>query len=409
MLGLGLGLDGSDGSNASRLAGSEANVVAAIMADNSLVIRDAITPANNYIGPLYNPATGQFNKFTYTCASIAYELVNGIWTQFAVNKPRFKVVNGVTTFTTEPAATNLLLFSRDMTNAAWVKTNATAALTATGADGVANSASTLTATAANATVLQTITQVATNDNSSFIMRRRTGSGVVNITQDGVTFFPVTLTSAFTRFYLAPATLTNPVVGIQIVTSGDAIDVDFGQLETGSVPTSPIVTTTVSVTRAATSLVLASGLFNAQSANGTLYARVNPVGIDQTLQTYFATLDDNVNTFTNSIGVRRGSTFTFPVGIGYAATVVQPMSNMNTSTVVAGVQQKIAASFVASGIRSAYNSVAGTAGAAITMPTGLSTLRWGCAEFGSSVSPSDNAELLYSARTYSQAELQALTT
>ena len=141
--------------------------------------------------------------------------------------------------------------------------------------------------------------------------------------------------------------------------------DFGQLETGSVPTSPIVTTTVAVTRSATSLVLASGLFNAQSANGTLYARVKPVGIDTTLTTYFATLDDNANTFTNSIGVRRGATSTFPVGVAYAASVVQLMSNMNTSTVVAGVQQKIAASFIASGIRSAYNGVAGTAGAAIT--------------------------------------------
>lgn len=57
----------------------------------------------------------------------------------------------------ERASTNYCLWCRDLTNAAWTKTNCSAAKTAAGADGVASSASTITATGANATVYQTVT------------------------------------------------------------------------------------------------------------------------------------------------------------------------------------------------------------------------------------------------------------
>jgi hypothetical protein len=57
----------------------------------------------------------------------------------------------------EEARTELTLYNRDFTNAAWTKSNMTTAKTATGPDGVTNSASTLTATAGNATALQAIT------------------------------------------------------------------------------------------------------------------------------------------------------------------------------------------------------------------------------------------------------------
>jgi hypothetical protein len=57
----------------------------------------------------------------------------------------------------EEARTELCLHNSDLTNAAWTKSNLTTAKTATGPDGVANSATTCTATAANATALQAIT------------------------------------------------------------------------------------------------------------------------------------------------------------------------------------------------------------------------------------------------------------
>jgi lysophospholipase L1-like esterase len=142
----------------------------------------------------------------------------------------------------EPATDNLALFPRDFTNAAWVKTNITPAKTATGIDGVANSASTLTATAANATCLQTVTSASSERITGAFIKRRTGTGVINMTQDnGATWTPITVPASWgaEALVIPAATLANPVFGFQIVTSGDAIDVDWVQHELGGYITSPI--------------------------------------------------------------------------------------------------------------------------------------------------------------------------
>lgn len=152
----------------------------------------------------------------------------------------------------EGARTNLILYSRDMTNAAWVKTNATAALTATGICGGANLASTLTATAGNGTCLQTITIAAAARSSSAYVKRRTGSGTIEFTRDnGTSWTNITSLingSTFIRVKIENTSVLNPVVGFRIVTSGDAIDVDMVQDEPGAMAGSPIATTTVGVTR-----------------------------------------------------------------------------------------------------------------------------------------------------------------
>lgn len=86
----------------------------------------------------------------------------------------------------EEQRTNLCLYSDDFTNAAWVKSNLTAAKTATGPDGVANSASTLTATAANATARQDITSASAARITSMFVKRRTGTGAVTVSQGETT-------------------------------------------------------------------------------------------------------------------------------------------------------------------------------------------------------------------------------
>lgn len=168
------------------------------------------------------------------------------------------------------AATNLALRSRDFSNASWSKTNMTAAKTATGVDGVANSASTLTATAGNATVLQAITSASAARITSCYIKRRTGSGTIEMTQDnGSTWATVTVTGAWTRVNIASATLTNPTVGLRIVTSGDAVDVDLFQHETGAAVSTPIETFAATVTRAADSIKLAQASFPWTAGAGTL--------------------------------------------------------------------------------------------------------------------------------------------
>lgn len=166
----------------------------------------------------------------------------------------------------EEARTNTALWSRDMTNAAWVKVGMGTALNAVGIDGTANSATTLTATGtassctASCTILQTLTIGSAAENYSFWVQRVTGSGTVNITINNLvgTAACTVVTTQFTRCTVT-ATLANPVIGIQMTTLNDVIVVDFNQLELGAFPTSPILTTTTSATRAADNVLVAGSL------------------------------------------------------------------------------------------------------------------------------------------------------
>lgn len=150
----------------------------------------------------------------------------------------------------EGARTNLALWNRDLTNAAWTASNVTAAKDQTGADGSANAASSVTATAGNGTILQLITSGSAARTQSAYVKRLTGSGTVEMTQDnGSTWTPIVLTSNYQRFSVT-ATLANPIIGFRIVTSGDAIAVDFVQNEVGAFVSSAIATTTATLARSA---------------------------------------------------------------------------------------------------------------------------------------------------------------
>lgn len=177
----------------------------------------------------------------------------------------------------EPARTNSALWSRDMTNAAWVKTTMTAAQTATGVDGIINSATTLTATAGNATVLQTLVAAATTRGYAPYIKRISGVGAVQITQDGIAWTTVTITSAWTRVTPLILSQLNPVFGIRLVDNADSVAVDMNQFETttGTVVYGPIVTTTAAVTRNADVLTYQYAGNSAEAA-GTLYAETSSV-------------------------------------------------------------------------------------------------------------------------------------
>jgi hypothetical protein len=142
----------------------------------------------------------------------------------------------------EPEAENYLRYSRDLTKAVWSKVNVAATLTATGVDAVAGSATTLLAIDSNATVSQSIQLASGQRNLSVFLRRRTGKGAVSISYDGGTkWMPCKLSQNFTRCSTGIDNLIDPRVSIRIDTAGDAIDVDFVQLEGQRWPTSPILT------------------------------------------------------------------------------------------------------------------------------------------------------------------------
>src|SRR6266550_5827889 len=219
-----------------------------------------------------------------TCAS--YIDYDGVIRLAAANLLRIEWVDldgdgiresATTALETSPR-TNVVLWNRDMTNAAWVKTTMTAAKDQLGVDGVANSASSLLATAGNATCLQAITLGSSLRAQAVWVKRLVGSGTINMTMDnGATWTVITLTANWTRVTIPSQTLANPTIGFRIVTNTDKIAVDYVQNENGAFQSSAIATTTVAVTRAADSLTLP---FNFGPLDCTVLARIaRPVWAD----------------------------------------------------------------------------------------------------------------------------------
>lgn len=191
-------------------------------------------------------------------ASIGYaKTTSGTLTQFGTDTLRITDLG----LLVEDARTNVVLWNRDLTNAAWTPTNITAAKDQIGPDGVTNSASSIISTAGNGTILQSITLASAAAFQSAYVKRITGTGVINMTMDnGATWTAITVTSNWTLVSIPTQTLANPTVGFQIVTSGDKIAVDFVQNENGTFGSSPIPTTTTSATRAA-DVVTCTGSLN----------------------------------------------------------------------------------------------------------------------------------------------------
>lgn len=137
---------------------------------------------------------------------------------------------------------NLSLQSRDLTQAAWTKSGVTPTRDQVGANGVSNTATRLTATSSDGTCLQTITSASATRVSGFYIRRITGTGTVEITQNGgATWTAVSLTSTFARYSIASATITNPQIGFRIRSNGDEIAVDFAQLQSSAILGPPVAT------------------------------------------------------------------------------------------------------------------------------------------------------------------------
>lgn len=130
-----------------------------------------------------------------------------------------------------PSATVRNLWSRDMTNAAWVKVNVTAAKDQTGMDGSANAASSLTATLASGTILQTITLASNTVLYAVFAKRLVGTGAVSMSVDGTTWADITsqLSASYALISISQAAVVNPVFGFQFAVSGDKIAVDFNQV------------------------------------------------------------------------------------------------------------------------------------------------------------------------------------
>lgn len=130
-----------------------------------------------------------------------------------------------------PQSRNVLLYTQEFDNAAWVKSSVTPTANSVDAPDGTMTADTLTATGANGTTLQTYTAISAPYVYSVWLRRLTGTGNVQITVDGTTYVTVAVTTTWTRFNtILMALAGSRTAGVRIVTSGDAVYAWGAQLE-----------------------------------------------------------------------------------------------------------------------------------------------------------------------------------
>jgi hypothetical protein len=164
----------------------------------------------------------------------APETVQGIALPFCDLSPTASLRIRVTS---EVSTTNLLASPNTFSAAAWTKTSMTVGAAVAGPDST-TSATTLTASAAAGTIAQSVTVAAGSNTSSIWVRRRTGTGAVAIRNAANTAWTnLAVSSSWQRFVASGTTGTTATLQLQLATSGDAIDVAFGQIESGAVATS----------------------------------------------------------------------------------------------------------------------------------------------------------------------------
>ncbi|MFA6260401.1 MAG: fibronectin type III domain-containing protein [Bacteroidia bacterium] len=177
----------------------------------------------------------------------AWGFDNGKLVQFLADTPRLCRPMGLLV---EKSAENLCLYSRDLTNAAWTKTNCTATLNQSGIDGVSSSASHILTTAANAIVSQTFTAASAERTLSIFIKLLSFTTTANIylSVNGTDYVQVQpMLNVWVRIKVTQ-TCSNPTIKIKCLEDDVEFAIDVAQLEAGSIATSPIITTSAAVTR-----------------------------------------------------------------------------------------------------------------------------------------------------------------
>ncbi len=202
---------------------------------------------------------------------------------------------------------------------------------ATGIDGLPNSCTTLTANEANATILQNFTMASAARSFSAFVKRKTGTGKIYLTRDnGSSWTDVTAQInpvTFSRVSILNTSVTDPTCGFKIEVVGDEIIVDCCQDEAGANFSSPIPTTTASVTRNADVLTYSS--VNIGASKNTCYheARTSEdTEIDRRSICYTASTNNRAQWVSHNGSSSRNYGF---YGTGAETTVTGAISKPNT--------------------------------------------------------------------------------
>lgn len=315
---------------------------------------------------------GLADFFTFTGGNQSYYRgPSGLLIPSVTNTPRveYDTSGNALGLLMETARTNSALWSRDFTNAAWVKVDITAAKDQTGVDGVANSASSLTADASGGTVLQTIVLAAVVRTLSFYMKRITGTGPVSISQDGVTFTDISgdLDALSPEYPWVRVSLTatqlNPIIGIEMSGSGDVIAVDFATIEAGAAASSCIPTTTVGVTRTADRCVRTLGTEFSATAGTLAIAGTSSQAQDAANSQFLYEISDGTAN-ERYVAFRVAATDTCRFNVIDGGAGQGPIN----ATLVSGAKFKMASAWAANDLATSFNGGAAGTDASATLPT-----------------------------------------
>lgn len=288
--------------------------------------------------------------------------------------------------------------------AIWVATNMTVAQDQVGLDGVANSASSITATADNATIFQPITVASAAYFATAYIERLVGVGALRMTEDGgATWTDVTPPDAYWNRMSIPAqTLANPNFGLQVAISGDKFAIDLAQNENGNYRTSPMVTTTAFFSRGGEQHIIDISTLPFNTALGSLFIEGRTLAPDNTSR-IMVRIDDgttsNILMFTlSSLG---GGQFAITTAGGIVANVLPGLTTVDKTT-------RLAASWGPNYAQAALDGSIGAEDSALTVPSGLTTLRIGAGFSGATPIGGTIAKLTLRLRTQDASELTALS-
>jgi len=118
---------------------------------------------------------------------------------------------------------NLLLASEQFDNTNWTKSSATVAANTEEAPNGTDTADTITASGANGTALQSYTALAVPYTFGVWLKRKTGTGTIEIAADNGTYTAVTITSDWALYTVTQTPAAgSKSAGIRIVTSADEV-------------------------------------------------------------------------------------------------------------------------------------------------------------------------------------------